>query len=418
MQVLLTGLSHRSTPLEVRERVSFTGEQLPDALVHLRDEVGEGIILSTCNRTEIYSTPEDPAQARSSTEGYLASYHGLGASEITPHLYSYSGAEAAQHLFRVASGLDSMILGESQILGQVRSALVAASDTYQVQVPLSRLFHGAIRTGRRVREETDIGRNALSISYAGVQLAQRVLGGLTGVRVLLIGAGEAGELVAKALRTVGVSDLMIANRTWERGEEVARRLGGRTIPFSQVGQAVGDADIIVAATEAEKFVVTSQMVTEAVGDRRPRHLFFFDLSVPRNVDPEIASMENVSLFNIDDLSSIAEENLQERRGAVAEAEQIVDEELSRFMTWWDSLEAVELVKTLRRQAEETRLRELSRALGKLPGLQAKDRRVVEDLSRALVRKLLHDPTMRLKQRAGKAHIQAVRHLFRLEEDQS
>ena len=413
MHIVLVGLNHRSAPLEVRERVSFPKEQLSDALPVLKERVGEGVILSTCNRTEVYSASENPAATVQQIRGFFADFHDLAPDELSPYLYHYTDVEAVRHLFRVASGLDSMIVGESQILGQVRHALIAASQTQSTQVSLIGLFHAGVRAGRRVREETDVGRNALSISYAGVQLAQRVMGTLSGLRVLLIGAGEAGRLVAQALRTDGVSDLMIANRTWERADELAQSLGGMVTPFSDIDDALRDADIVIAATDSPEFVITHEMAALA---RRDGPQFFFDLAVPRDVDPQVEQLDGVNLFNIDDLFSIAEENLEERKRAALDAEAIAEDEVARFMKWWDSLDAVPVIKTLQRQAEDLRRRELERALRKLPDLSAEELKVVEALTRSIVKKLLHDPTEFLKQRADKSQLAAVRDLFSLWED--
>ena len=416
MHILLTGLNHKSAPLEMRERVSFSKEQLSEALPDLADHVSEGVILSTCNRTEVYSVSEEPQKTTDDIRRFLADYSALDPEQLNTHLYDHTDAEAVRHLFRVAGGLDSMILGESQILGQVRDALTSAAESHSLSAPVSRLFHRAIRTGRRVREETDLGRNPLSVSYAAVQLAQRVLGNLNGRRVLLLGAGDAGQLVATALRTTGASDLMIANRTAERGAELARSLNGSVVPYEEVGPSLANADIVIAATEAPDYVLSRDAIASAAEGRAGRAMFLFDLSVPRNIDPDAGLLDCVSLFNIDDLSSIAEENLQERKGAAAEAEAIVDLEVDRFMTWWGSLEAVPLIRALRERAERIRSGEMARALGKMPDLSPQDVELLEAMTSSIINRLLHDPTISLKQRASQAHLQTARDLFRLWDD--
>ena len=416
MRITLIGLNHKSAPLEVREQVSFSKSQLEEALPMLKDRVGESIILSTCNRSEFYAVGENPARIAEQVRLFIADYHGISAETISAHLYEYTDADAVRHLLRVASGLDSMIIGESQILGQVRDSLSAASDAQSVQTSLLGLFHAAVRTGRRVRDETDVGRNALSVSYAGVQLAQRTLGTLRGRRALLIGAGEAGQLVAKALRTVGIADLMIANRTLARAEDLTQSLGGRAIPFSEIESALGEADIVISATDSPEFVITTEMASSAVNGRGEAPLFLFDLAVPRDVDPQVADLPGLRLFNIDDLFSIAEENLQGRKLAALDAEAIVEDELVRFMAWWDSLDAVPIIKTLRQQAEELRKRELERALRKIPDLSLEQREVMDALTTSIVNKLLHDPIASLKQQTDKSQLQAARDLFRLWDD--
>ena len=413
MHILLVGLNHKTAPLQVRESVAFPKEQLAEALPALKSRVGEGVILSTCNRTEVYSVSDEPAAALQQVKVFLAEFHGLRTEDLAPHLYDYIDGEAVRHLFRVAGGLDSMIVGESQILGQVRDSLAAATEHESAELPLVGLFHAGVRAGRRVREETDVGRNALSVSYAGVRLAQRVLGDLRPLKVLLIGAGEAGRLVASALRTVGVGDLVVSNRTKERAYELSESLGARVAPFSEIPAALADADIVIAATDSPGFIVTPDMVSNS-GRVQPQ--FFFDLAMPRDVDPRVGELKGTTLFNIDGLASIAEENLEERHRAATDAEAIVDEEVARFLRWWDGLDAVPVIKTLQQQAEQIRKRELERALRRLTDISANDREVVEALTRSIVKKLLHQPTKYLRQDADKSQLQALGELFRMGDD--
>ena len=415
-QILLVGLSHKSAPLEVRESVSFKSDQILESLPALRDELGEAVILSTCNRSEIYTVTDDHADDISCIHNFIAEYHGLPIDRITPHMYSRSGADAVRHLFRVSSGLDSMIVGESEILGQVRGALRAATEaksTDTANTACGRLFHAALRAGRRVRLETNIGRNPLSISYAGVRLAQRVLGDLADKRVLLIGAGEAGSLVARALRTVGVGDLMIANRTASKAKELADYLGSRVVPFERLEDSLRVADIAIAATDSPSYVITSAMRESLYRSPHESPLFAFDLAVPRDIDPAVQTDFGVRLFNIEDLSAIAEENMAERQRAAADAESIVNDEVVKFMKWWESLDVLQTVKAIRQNAEEIRRRELAKALGILEDLTPENRRIVDTLSRSIVNKILHDPTDSLKNGATKSQIRAAKDLFRL-----
>jgi len=413
LQILLVGLSHKTAPLEVRESVSFLNDQLPVALSGLKERVGECVILSTCNRTEIYAITADPSKTAAKVHAYVTEFHGLSRDAVSPHFYDYTGADAVHHLFRVAGGLDSMIVGESQILGQVRDSLSSASEAQSVEVSTLGLFHSAIQTGRRVREETSVGRNPLSISYAGVKLAQRTLGKLESSRVLLIGAGEAGRLVASALRTSGVADVMVANRTLERAEELAEYLNGRTIPFDEITDSLSQADIAISATDSPSFIVTQDMVSQAFSGNREAPLFLFDLAVPRDVDPAVSSMRDVNLFNIDDLSAIAEENLEERKRAAVEAEKVVAEEVAKFMTWWDTLDVLPTIRALRKQAEHIRQKEMSRAVSKLEGLSEDQMSAVDALTKSIVNRLLHDPTSALKRGVDKSHLLAARDLFKL-----
>ncbi len=415
MHILLTGLDHKTAPLELRERVAFTADQLSDALPRLGGSVGEAVIVSTCNRTEVYTTADEPEEASALVRRFVADYHGLDGAAPVEGFRDLVDADAVGHLFRVAGGLDSMIVGESQILGQVRQALAASSAAGTLSAPLSRLFHRAIRAGRRVREETGVGRNALSVSFAAVRLAQTVLGDLSGARVLLIGAGEAGKLVAEALRKTGVGEIAVTNRTARRASALADELGGRAVPFGRLDAAVADADIVVAATEAPGHLLTAETV-RAANRERDRGTFMFDLAVPRNIDPEAASIDGVSLYNIDDLGAVAEDNLRERRKAAAAAEAVVEDEVAQFVQWWSTLDALPLVMELRERAEGTRLRELARALERLEGVSEADASVIDDLTRAIVNKLLHAPTVSLKQRADEETLRAARELFGLRGD--
>ena len=413
MRLVAVGLNHKTAPIHLRERVAVPRNALPEALADLSERCGEAVLVSTCNRTEVYSVSNHPDATADAIESLLAEYAGTDRTELSPYLYRSVGLDAARHLFRVASGLDSMMLGESEILGQVRNALTAASESGSVGVPLSRLFHGAIRAGRRAREETDVSRNSLSLSYAGVQLVQRAAGGLTGLRALLVGAGEAGRLLARALRTTGVSDLLVANRTPERAAALAERLNGRTVPLDEAAAALAHVDVAVMAADARTPVFDVAALQAAVAEREGRPLVVLDMSVPRSVDPEAGDLDGVRLFNIDDLSTITEETLESRREAAAKVETIVEEELARFSEWWDSLEAVELVKSLRERAETVRRRELARAMRRLGDLDPDQAEVIEALTRALTSRLMHDPTTALKSQLSKTQLQAIRDLFKL-----
>ncbi len=416
--LLLVGLNHTTAPVEVREQVSFTREQLAQAIPDLRSEVGEGVILSTCNRTEVYTVPDDPEDGAVRVARFLSrSLNGSANGEepevaLAPYLYNEHGLGAARHLFRVSSGLDSMILGESQILGQVRTAMTAAADVEPLSPLVSRLFHSAVRSGRRARDETDIGKNALTVSYTGVRLVQRALGNLSGLSALLVGAGEAGRLVAEALASSGVGRVLVANRTAVRAEEIASDLGAEIVPFDKVADAIRDADVLITAVDADGHVLSAADISNSMADR-DRSLFILDLGVPRNIDPAAANLDGVFLHNIDDLSTIAGENLEGRRQAVGEAEAVVEDELARFAEWWDSREAASVIKDVREMAEATRVRELDKALRKMPDLSEDERANVEAMSRSLVAKLLHQPTVRLKDPAGHPYLQAIKDLFGL-----
>ncbi len=413
MHILLIRLDHKRTPLEARERVSFSKKQPPQALSLLKEHVGEVGVLTTSNSTEIYSVTNDPVKAAVQIRRFMTDFYGLARDVPSMHMYDYVDADAVHHIFRVACGLDSIIIGESQILDQIRDALSSAIGSQSAHVSLASLLRAALRVGRRVREETNVEQNALSISYAVVQLAQRTLGSLRGLVVLLIGASEAGQLAAKALQTVGVTDLMIANYSLARSEVLAQHLGGRVIPYTDIQANLEDTNIVVVATDSLEFVITREMIGSAVHKERKGPLLLLDLAIPRDVESQVASLHNVRLFNIDDLFSIAEENVEERKRTDVDAEVIVRDELERFMQGWDSLEAAIVIETLRQMAEEIRKRELVRAFKKMSNLPSQHLEIVDTLTQSIVNKLLHNPTTTLKRRKNRPQLQAVRNLFRL-----
>ena len=417
MQIVVIGINHKSAPVEVRERVALLEEELPSALAQSARYVPEAVILSTCNRTEIYATAPDPQTGCDALKAFLADYHRISSNEFAPHLYIHSQEEAARHLFAVASGIDSMILGETEILGQVRDALAEASKAERIGMPLSRLFHCALRTGRKAREQTAVSRHAVSVSYAGVQMARQVFGGLEQCRVLVISAGEAGKITAKSLRDSGAREIAVANRTYSRAVSLAAELGGRPLDFERIGEALVDYDIVISATASARYVLLKETVAQAMEHRNDRPLCLIDIAVPRDIDPDSRLIENVYLYDIDDLEALSLANMGERRKAVAQVESIIDGEVERFMQWLLSLKAVPVIKSLQSKAESVRRRETAKSLAKLQHLSPEDRERVGALTRAITKKLLHDPIVSLKaQGECKGYIDAARDLFRLEEE--
>ena len=416
-QIVAIGVNHRTAPVDVRERLALVPEELPVALKALGRVAPEAAILSTCNRTELYAVAEDGEVTADRLVEFVVAYHRLAPREIEPFLYRHIGDEAVRHLFGVASGIDSMILGETEILGQVRAALVAASEAGQVGKVLSRLIHRALNTGRKARSQTGISRHALSVSHAGVQMARQVFGGLERCRVLVISAGEAGKITAKILRDSGAREIGVANRTKDRAAALARELGGRTVDFDAIGPALVDFDIVISATASAQFVLPAGMVAQAMDRRAGRPLCLIDIAVPRDIDPDSRRIPNVFLYDIDDLESIAMTNRDQRQREVGKVQQIVDEETRRFAAWLDGLEAVPIISSLRGKADRIRRRELDTTLRKLQHLPEEDRARIEVLTKAITRKLLHDPIIALKnQEKGKGSIETVRELFGLDVD--
>jgi glutamyl-tRNA reductase len=419
MEIVAVGVNHRTAHVEVRERLAMVREELPEAHRALWRIVPSGVILSTCNRTEVYGLSEDGLQGSRQIGDFLAAFHQVPQGELAPYLYSYEGAEAVRHLFSVASGIDSMILGETEILGQVREALVTASMTGPVSLTLSRLFHHAMRTGRRARVETEISRHALSVSHAAVQMAKQVFDGLAQCRVLVISAGEAGKLTAKSLRDAGAKEIGVANRTRDRAAALAAELGGRVVDFEALGEALIDYDIVISATASARFVIPAEMVNRAMEHRGDRALCLIDIAVPRDIDPASRKVRNVYLYDIDDLEAISLANRKRRQKEVGKVESIVREETDRFMEWASSLDAVPVIATLREKADAIRTREVAKAMRKLGHLSQSDREQVEALAAALTRKLLDDPINVLREQGqNKEYIDSAKQLFRLEETES
>ena len=402
MSLVLVGTSHRLAPVEVRERVAFDREQA-SALAHrLAAHGAEVVCLSTCNRTEIYAVHEDAGEAEALANSAL---------EATPELYRLRDEEAALHLFRVAAGLDSLVPGEGEILGQVRTSY---EDGVTGPV-LDRLFRQALHAGKKVRAETAIAESPSSVSSAAAALAQQVFGDLDGCRVLLVGAGGVSELAARNLASRGATIGWVASRTLERARELAERHGAEGIDLDALGSRIAQADIVVASTSAPDFVIGSQQVPP----RKGRPLFLIDLAVPRDIEPATAEIEGVYLYDIDDLEAVVSESLSGRRREAERAEAIVAQEAARFRDWLASLEVVPAIASLREWAERVRSGEVAKAEARLGRLSESERETVESLTTQIVNKLLHLPIVRLKQAAateGPGYVEAARHLFGLSEE--
>ena len=416
-ELIVVGLSHQAAPVEVRERLAFSSAQQREALPLLLQRVREAAILSTCNRTEIYAVADQAEAGVQEVEAFLEEFHRVPRSSYQPYLYRCRGREAASHLFRVASGLDSMILGEPQILGQVRECYETAVERNAAGPILSRAFHQALKVGKQVRNRTDICRSAVSVSYAAVELARRVLGSLDNRSVLLIGAGRMGELAAQAMADDRATRVVVTNRTYARAADLAAQLGGEAAEFERLPRLLGEADVVITSTGAPSFILTPAVVREALRGRGERPLVLIDIAVPRDVDPEVKGLPNVWLHDIDDLQSVCVANLEERRKEVSRAQEIVEGEVEAFQVWWSSLPTVPTISALRQRAEDIRQVELQEALNRLGDLNGRQREVVDALSCTIVNKILHRPITRLKERGGCPHgaeyARVLRELFAL-----
>ena len=395
-------MSHRSAPIEVRERVAFPPCAGRSFVRRLTEEgvAAEAVVLSTCNRTEIYVVVEDEG-ARPRMLDLLAEDRGTGRDPLEKDTYWLTDAEAVRHLFRVASSLDSMVVGEAQILGQVREAYRAATEEHCTGPILNRLFHTSLRVGKTVRSETGIGDSSLSVPRVAVKLAEEVFGTLRGRRALVLGAGEMSELVIKHLKRQGVAELRIANRTPDRARLLAERVGGRAVGFDDLSEELTAVDVVVSSTGAGEWVVRSEPVAAAL-ELRKEPLFFIDMAVPRDVDPVVQSLERAFVYDMDDLQAVVERNADDRGAAAQKGETMISPAVLDFMSWMSSLHAVPLIQELKHGAEQIRRHELSRALEKMD-LSPEEAEAVERMSHSLTKKLLHGPISELKALAEAGH---------------
>ena len=419
MHLILLGVSHRTAPVDLRERLDFSSRDVGAAVEPLaaRSSAAESVVLSTCNRSEIYVASDEPGRVRDELVTFLSEYHQVPRDVFQPHLFSHDAGAAAHHLFRVAAGLDSLVIGEPQILGQVKDAFEAASGRRCTGPLLSKTFHWAFGVGKRVRTETSLGEGAVSVSFAAVALARKIFGKLNGRRVLVVGAGEISALTAQHLRSHGVAEIVITSRTVAHAEALASQVGGHAVPWSDMRTAMGRADIVVTATGSQRPIITRSDVEAVTGRKRADPLFIIDIAVPRDVEAAVGEIEQVFLYNVDDLQGIVQENLARRTSEIARAEAIVAEELTRYTTWHLSRKAIPTVVALRQRFEEIRRAELRRLDSRLAALPPDARARIEEVTKLLTEKLLLEPTEQLKalpdEETQATYTEAVNRLFRL-----
>ncbi len=397
MDILLLGVNHKTAPVEVRERLALR-ESEPSALRLFHDLPAclEIVFLSTCNRVEIIAGTNDIEAARRQLVETWQKSSGVSPEVFSRSTYEYSGVDAVRHVFRVASSLDSMVVGEPQILGQLKDAYRDASEANCSGHLLNKLMHKAFSTAKRIRTETRIASQAVSISYAAVELAKKIFGDLKGKSALLVGAGEMAELAAQHLKTNGIDDLIVANRTLERAIELSKALGGKAVSLEELEDMLVDVDIVISSTGAPGLVIKKEQVKRIMRPRRHRLLFFIDIAVPRDIDPDINEIDNVYLFDIDELKEVVEENKAERKKEAIRAERIVEAEVIKFKSWMKSLDIIPIIKKLQEKAESVRQKELRKTLKNLKGLNDKEKKAIEKLSMSLVNKILHDPIIFIK----------------------
>lgn len=419
--IVLVGLNHKTAPLGVRERL-FAGCQEQVGLLSDLQSIGdvlEILYLSTCNRVELVADVEDVPQALNELKCFLAEYGGLTNEEAAACLYGYRDEEAIRHLFRVTSSLDSLVMGESQILGQVKDAYRHALAQNATGVALNRLMHRAFRTAKRVRTETGIAANPVSVSFTAVDLAKKIFGSLSGKKVLLIGAGEMAELTGTHLIGSGADQITVANRSLSQAALLAEKFHGKAIGLVALDEAICDADIIISSTGAPVYIVTEEMIRQCLRKRKNRLLVLIDIAVPRDIDPAVDGIENVYLYNIDNLQDIVDENMKNRRREALKAEQIVAEEVTQYSNWVRELEAVPTIVSLRSKAEDIVRMEMAKAQSWMSKFENGDREKVDALVNGIINKILHAPVTVLKEESAEFNSQdivaAARQLFRLDD---
>jgi len=418
-EIILLGLNHESAPVELRECIAFSEDESANALESLQKEpvISEVLLFSTCNRVEVLLVTDNTEQAVATAKNYISESNKIPVSEFENALYIHVGDAAVRHVFRVAASLDSMIVGEPQILGQIKEAYHTATEKKTSGVILNRLLHRTFFVAKRIRTETGIGDHAVSISYAAIELGRKIFGSLTGKKVLLIGAGEMAELAVEHLIRHKADQILVANRTFERAVELAGRFNGSAIKFEELITSLEDVDIIISSTGSPDFILKRQQLKGMMRKRRNRPLFFIDIAVPRDIDPEINRLTNTYVYDIDNLKGVIEENIEDRQREAVKGERIVDEAVLKFRQWFESLDVVPTIKALRSKLERIADSELKKTL-QSRALSDKDSEAVHRMTRALVNKILHDPTDVLKrngcQSGRSVYLDIARKLFKLD----
>ena len=420
VQLALIGCSHRTAPVELRERIVFSREQALTAADDLRREgiLEEAVVLSTCNRSELYGVPSDAIESPASAmEEYFTSFHGIPRRELDGRIYREQGGDAVRHLFRVAAGLDSMLLGEAEILGQLRNAYNQALDHGATGPVLNRVFQGALEVGKRVRSETEVGARPMSVAFAGVKLAERVFGSLKAHSALIVGAGAMAEQVVEHMQSRGVRELRVVNRSLENAAELASRFGGEALPWEALGSALGASDVIVTSVASSAPVLTRAALERALAKRSGKPVFAVDLGVPRNVEVEAAELYNFYLYNIDDLGAIVEQNRKARESEIPRAESIIDEHVRKFEAWRAALEAGSIVSDLRGRFHAQREALIREMVAERSDVSPDERDRISRITEELVERLMAQPSETLRKGPGMrgrmAGLEAIRHLFGL-----
>ncbi len=416
------GMNHETAPVELRELVAFGGHNIDEVMNSFRgiENIKEFMVLSTCNRVEILFTTDMEKEAKESVIEFLSHISGIKKEELGQTLYIYDNQEAIRHILRVGASLDSMIVGEPQILGQVKDAYRIATEHKSSSIILNRLMHRTFSLAKKIRTETDISGSAVSISFAAVELGKKIFGDLQGKKVLLIGAGEMAELAARYLLNNRTAKILVTNRTFSRAVELAGQFEGEAISFDEIDDQLLEADIVITSTASPEPIISLNQVKKTMRGRKNRPLFFIDIAVPRNVQPQVNGIENVFVYDIDDLKGIIEINLSKRKGEAVKAERMVDEEVIKFSEWLKTLDIVPTIVALQDKCEKIRQIELKKTLSTLEDLTPEQRKGLENLTTSITKKILNAPILFLKRKEDRAsrnlYLDVARKLFHLEPD--
>ena len=419
--LVIVGVNHKTTPVELREKLAFTKGNIEESTEKLGafPEIDENLIISTCNRVEIYARVSDVDKGIDRLKMFICEYHGIPYNMMDRHFYAFREEETVQHLFRVSASLDSMVVGESQILGQVKDAYSLAKSLQTTGLILNQLFEKAFNVAKKVRDETGIAESAVSISSAAVELARKIFDDLENHTVMLVGTGEMAELAAKHLISYGVKTVYVASRTYERAATLAKTLNGSALDFEHFKKELYKADIVISSTAAPKFIINKEVVQEAIHQRKNRPMFLIDIAVPRDIEPEVNDLEDVYLYDIDDLQNVVNANLQEREKEAEGAMEIIKAEVNKFNIWVESLDAVPTIVELRKRAEAVRIQEINKTLKKMTHLSEEDRNNLHQMTSSIINKILHKPTVNLKKKIqtseGRTYLKAIRDLFHLDD---
>ena len=401
MKTVVIGLNHKTADVDLREKLAFNGPKLEDGIRQIRElpEVKETIIVSTCNRVEIYLTVSDVEKAFEAVKDFFVRFFEIRRESLENSLYLYHDMQAVRHIFRVSSSLDSMVVGEPQILGQLKDAFEFALERKTTGILLNRLLKKSISVAKRVRTETKIAENAVSISFAAVELAKKIFADLSEKSFMLLGAGEMAELAVKHMINNGVKDIVIANRTYETGCNLAKEFNGRAIRFDDYLNELAHADILICSTGAPNYVLMKEQMQKVMKERKNRPVFLIDISVPRNIDPEINDLDNVYLYDVDDLQGTVDTNILERQKEAKKAEDIIEEEIETFRKWLSSLDSVPTVIALREKADAIKREEVEKLLKRCPEIGEKEKKAIEGMAGSIINKLIHAPTVALREDA-------------------